>query len=118
MPLSLWRNPSVAGANLVTALQSSAVFAMFYSTTLCQRQVLGYSALRTGLACIPARPVHPDLHQPRPGACAADRSPVRHGGRSPGIDSRPGVARPGLPVSGNVLASLLVPEMITGFGAG
>jgi hypothetical protein len=91
MPLSLWRNRSVAGDNLVTALQSSAVFAMFYSTTLYQQQVLGYSALRTGLA-YPARPVHPGLRRPRPGAAAADRCPVHHVGRSAGIHDRPGAA--------------------------
>jgi len=50
MPLSLWRNRSVAGANIVSALLASAMFAVFYSTTLYMQQVLHYSALRTGLA--------------------------------------------------------------------
>jgi EmrB/QacA subfamily drug resistance transporter len=53
MPLSLWRNRSVAGANVVSALLSSAMFAVFYSTTLYMQQVLHYSALRTGLAYVP-----------------------------------------------------------------
>ena len=53
MPMALWGNRSVAGANITSALLSSAVFAMFYSTTLYMQQVLGYSALRTGLAYLP-----------------------------------------------------------------
>jgi len=53
MPLSLWRNRSVAGANIVSALLASAMFAVFYSTTLYMQQVLHYSALRTGLAYVP-----------------------------------------------------------------
>jgi EmrB/QacA subfamily drug resistance transporter len=53
MPLPLWRNRSVTGANVVSALLSSAMFAVFYSTTLYMQQVLGYSALRTGLAYVP-----------------------------------------------------------------
>ena len=53
MPLSLWRNHSVTGANVVSALLSSAMFAVFYATTLYMQQVLHYSALRTGLAYVP-----------------------------------------------------------------
>jgi predicted MFS family arabinose efflux permease len=53
MPLALWRNRSVAGANVVSALAASALFAVFYSTTLYMQQVLRYSALRTGLAYVP-----------------------------------------------------------------
>jgi MFS family permease len=53
IPLSLCRNRSVTGANVVSVLQSSAIFAMFYSTTLYMQQVLHYSALSTGLAYVP-----------------------------------------------------------------
>ena len=53
MPLSLWRNRSVAGADIVSALLASAMFAVFYATTLYMQQVLHYSALRTGLAYVP-----------------------------------------------------------------
>ena len=53
MPLALWRNRSVSGANVVSALVASALFAVFYSTTLYMQQVLHYSALRTGLAYVP-----------------------------------------------------------------
>jgi EmrB/QacA subfamily drug resistance transporter len=53
MPLAVWRNRSVTGANIVSALVASALFAVFYSTTLYLQQVLHYSALRTGLAYVP-----------------------------------------------------------------
>jgi EmrB/QacA subfamily drug resistance transporter len=53
MPLSLWRNRSLAGANVVTALSSGAMFGLFYATTLYMQEVLRYSALRTGLAYVP-----------------------------------------------------------------
>jgi predicted MFS family arabinose efflux permease len=53
MPPALWRNRSVTGANIVSALVASALFAVFYATTLYMQQVLHYSALRTGLAYVP-----------------------------------------------------------------
>jgi len=53
VPLALWSNRSVTGANLVSVLQGSSLFAMFYSTTLYMQQVLHYSAMRTGLAYLP-----------------------------------------------------------------
>jgi EmrB/QacA subfamily drug resistance transporter len=53
LPLSLLRNRTVTAANVVSALLSSAMFAVFYATTLYMQQVLHYSALRTGLAYVP-----------------------------------------------------------------
>ncbi|SEP53562.1 MFS transporter [Amycolatopsis saalfeldensis] len=50
---SLFRERSLAGANIVTALRGAAMFALFYFATLYQQQVLGYSALKTGLAYLP-----------------------------------------------------------------
>jgi EmrB/QacA subfamily drug resistance transporter len=51
--LSLFRERTLAGANLVTAMRGAAMFALFYFATLYQQQVLGYSALKTGLAYLP-----------------------------------------------------------------
>ena len=53
LPLSLLRNRALTAANVVSALLSSAMFAVFYATTLYMQQVLNYSALRTGLAYVP-----------------------------------------------------------------
>jgi hypothetical protein len=50
---SLFRNRSLAGANIVTALRGAAMFALFYFATLSQQQLLHYSALKTGLAYLP-----------------------------------------------------------------
>jgi EmrB/QacA subfamily drug resistance transporter len=50
---SLFRKRALAGANIVTAMRGAAMFALFYFATLYQQQVLGYSALETGLAYLP-----------------------------------------------------------------
>ena len=117
MPISLWRNRSVSGANLVTALQGSALFAMFYSTTLYQQQVLGYSALRTGAAYVPlgvsllvAAGLSPALVQ---------RIGVRFAMASGALVSMAGlVLLSRLEVSGNLVTTLIAPEVLVGFGAG
>ncbi|MEU9478109.1 DHA2 family efflux MFS transporter permease subunit [Streptomyces sp. NPDC048191] len=68
VPLSLFANRSVLGANVVSALCGCAMFATFYLATLYQQQVLHFSALKTGLGFIPltvlllcAAPVGPKL---------------------------------------------------------
>jgi EmrB/QacA subfamily drug resistance transporter len=49
----LLRSRSVAGANIVMLLVGAAFFAMWYFLSLYFQDVLGYSALRAGLAFIP-----------------------------------------------------------------
>jgi EmrB/QacA subfamily drug resistance transporter len=117
MPMSLWRNQSVAGANLVTALQSSALFAMFYSTTLYQQQVLGYSALRTGVGYLPLGVSI--LVAAGLGPVLVTRVGVRFTVAVGALVSMAGLlllAR--LQVSGNLVTSLILPEVLTGLGAG
>ncbi len=117
MPLSLWRNHSVAGANVVSALQSGGIFAMFYSTTLYQQQVLGYSALRTGLAYLPLG--LSILVSAGLGPILVPRIGVRFTTALGSLVATAGMTMLiGLPVAGNVLTSLIVPEVIIGFGAG
>ena len=117
MPLSLWRNRSVTGANVVSALLSSAMFAVFYSTTLYMQQVLHYSALRTGLAYVPF-----------------GLSILVAAGMAPALVSLLGirmasvagsaVSLAGLlllarvPVSGHLLTDIILPTVIVGLGAG
>ncbi len=117
IPLALMRNRSVAGANLVSVLQSSSVFAMFYSTTLYMQQVLGYSALRTGLAYVPL-----------------GLSILVAAGSSPALVQRLGVryvmvigaviAAAGMTLltritpNGGLLADVIVPTVVVGIGAG
>ena len=117
MPLSLWRNRSVAGANIVAVLQSSGIFAMFYSTTLYQQQVLGYSALRTGVGYLPLGVSI--LVAAGLGPVLVPRLGVRFTVAAGALLSTVGLlllAR--LQVSGSLVTSLILPEVIVGLGAG
>jgi Na+/melibiose symporter-like transporter len=117
MPTALWRNRSVTGANVVSALLSSAVFAMFYSTTLYMQQVLGYSALRTGLAYLPlglsilvAAGLAPVL---------VSRIGVRlvaAAGAVLGLAGLLAFAR--VPAHGQLLTDVLIPSVVVGLGGG
>jgi EmrB/QacA subfamily drug resistance transporter len=53
VPFGLFRSRSVSGANLVMFLVGAAFFAMWYFLSLYLQNVLGYSALRAGLAFLP-----------------------------------------------------------------
>jgi EmrB/QacA subfamily drug resistance transporter len=116
MPTALWRSRSVTGANLVSALLSSAIFAMFYSTTLYLQQVLGYSALRTGLAYLPlglsiliAAGVAPAL---------VSRLGVRLVTAAGAVLAAAGlVLFTGLPARGQ-LTDIVIPSVIVGLGGG
>jgi EmrB/QacA subfamily drug resistance transporter len=117
MPVALWGNRAVAGANLTSALLSSAVFAMFYSTTLYMQQVLGYSALRTGLAYLPlgvsillAAGLAPAL---------VGRFGVRLVTFAGAVTSLAGLAWfTRIPARGTLLTDLVLPSVVVGLGAG
>jgi EmrB/QacA subfamily drug resistance transporter len=117
MPLSLWRNRSVTGANTVSVLLASATFVVFYSTTLYMQQVLHYSALRTGLAYVPL-----GLSI----LLSAGLAPVviRLGGIrlasiAGSLVSAAGLfLLAGVPAGGHLLTDIIVPTVILGFGAG
>ena len=49
MPLRLFRNRSLSGANVVGLMLGASIFSMFFLLTLYMQQVLGYSALKTGV---------------------------------------------------------------------
>jgi EmrB/QacA subfamily drug resistance transporter len=49
MPLSIFRIRTLAGANVVGLLLGASIFADFYLLTLYVQNVLGYSALKTGI---------------------------------------------------------------------
>jgi MFS family permease len=50
MPLRIWRNSAVAGANVAGFMLGASIFAMFFILSLYMQQVLGYSALKAGVA--------------------------------------------------------------------
>ncbi len=49
MPLHIFRNRSLSAANAVGLMLGASVFSMFFLLTLYMQQVLGYSAIETGL---------------------------------------------------------------------
>jgi EmrB/QacA subfamily drug resistance transporter len=53
LPLRFFRSKTASGANVVMLLVGGAFFSMWYFLTLFMQNVLGYSALRTGLAFLP-----------------------------------------------------------------
>jgi EmrB/QacA subfamily drug resistance transporter len=117
MPLSLWRNRSVTGANVVSALLASAMFAVFYSTTLYMQQVLHYSALRTGLAYVPfglsilvAAGIAPGL------VTAAGIRVTSIAGSAVSLAGL--VLLAGIPASGHLLTDIILPTVAVGLGAG
>jgi EmrB/QacA subfamily drug resistance transporter len=54
MPLRIFRSRNVSGANLVQVLTLAAMFAFQIIVALYMQKVLGYGALDTGLAMLPA----------------------------------------------------------------
>ncbi len=50
MPFSIFRLRTVTGANVAGLILGTAMFAMFLMLTLYMQQVLGYSAMKTGVA--------------------------------------------------------------------
>ncbi|MFI0367532.1 MFS transporter [Actinomadura sp. 1N219] len=53
MPLSVWRTPNLAGANVAMALLGAAWIPMWYFLNLYLQQVLGYGAFPSGAALLP-----------------------------------------------------------------
>jgi EmrB/QacA subfamily drug resistance transporter len=53
VPFRLFRSRSVSGSNLVMFLVGAAFFSMWYFLSLYLQNVLGYGALKTGLAFLP-----------------------------------------------------------------
>jgi EmrB/QacA subfamily drug resistance transporter len=54
MPLRIFRSRNMSGANVVQALMVAGMFGMFFLGALYLQRVLGYDALRIGLAFLPA----------------------------------------------------------------
>ena len=54
IPLRIFRSRNVSGANAVQALSVAGMFGMFFMGALYLQHVLGYDALQTGLAFLPA----------------------------------------------------------------
>jgi len=53
IPLRIFRNRNVSGANVIQALAGAGMFGVFFLGALYVQRILGYDALETGLAFLP-----------------------------------------------------------------
>jgi len=53
VPLRIFRNRALRGSNIVTVLNTGALFPMFFFVTLYTQEGLGYSPIESGLAQLP-----------------------------------------------------------------
>jgi EmrB/QacA subfamily drug resistance transporter len=115
--LALLRNRSVSGANLIQAIRAGALFGAFYLATLFMQQVLGTSALMTGLAYMPLTVI-------MIGASWAAPTLVRRFGIRAVVTSGMLVAAGGLlwlgaiSPTGGLLGNVVVPLVVAGSGFG
>jgi EmrB/QacA subfamily drug resistance transporter len=118
MPFRIFRLRTLTAANLVGVLVGAGLFSQFFLLSLYMQQVLGFSALRTGVAYV-----------------ASTLAVIVFSGIGQGLVTRLGV-KPilatglvltsvaiggfytGLPVDGTYVGDLLLPLLITGVGLG
>src|SRR5262249_22311305 len=118
VPLGLFRNRNLSGANLIQALLVAGMFGMFFLGALYLQLVLKYDALQVGLAFLPATVVMGTLS-----LGFSEKLIMRFGPRTTLI---PGIAIVGAglllfartPVDGNYLTDVLPPMLLVGLGVG
>ena len=81
MRLGIFRTRTVAGANVAGFILGTAMFSMFLMLTLYMQQVLGYSAMKTGVAYLAVAGTRDHLVGGRRAARDADRREARAHGR-------------------------------------
>jgi EmrB/QacA subfamily drug resistance transporter len=118
VPLRLFGLRNLATANAVGVLWAAGMFAWFFMSALYMQLVLGYDALRVGLAFLPA-----NLIMAAFSLGLSARVVMRFGLRGP-IAVGLGLAAAGLalfaraPVDGSFLTDVLPPMVLLGVGAG
>ena len=118
MPLGIFRNRNLSGANAIQALLVAGMFGMFFLGALYLQRILGYDALEVGLAFLPTTVAMGTLS-----LGFSEKLIMRFGPRTTLI---PGVAMVGVglllfartPVDGNYLTDLLPPLLLVGVGVG
>ena len=118
VPLRLLRQRNLATASVIGLLWTAAMFANFFLTTLYLQQVLGYSALQTGLAFLPSNLIMAGLS-----AGASARLVTRFGTKPPLVAglllAAAGLALLGhAPVAGHFALDVLPGGILLGIGAG
>jgi EmrB/QacA subfamily drug resistance transporter len=117
VPRSLLRNLSVVGANIISALTSCTIFAVFYVLSLEQQQVLGYSPLKTGLDYLPIATVVMVSSGLAP--ILVPRLGLGYLLASGGLIAFAGcLLATGITPSGGALRDIIVPSVVIGLGAG
>jgi EmrB/QacA subfamily drug resistance transporter len=118
MPLRLFRSTTLNAANAIGVLWSGAMFAWFFLSALYLQRVLGYSAMRVGLAFLPSNIVM--------AVCSlglSARIVMRFGLRAP-LAGGLLCAAAGLalfaraPVDGSLLVDVMPGMLLLGLGAG
>jgi EmrB/QacA subfamily drug resistance transporter len=118
IPLRIFRSRNVSGANAIQALTVAGMFGMFFLGVLYLQRVLGYDALKTGLAFLPTTVVMGTLS-----VRYSERLIMRFGARRTLL---PGLAliAAGLalfarvPVEGNYITDVLPSTILLGIGIG
>lgn len=118
VPLRLLRQRNLTAASLIGLLWTAAMFANFFLTTLYLQQVLGYSALQTGLAFLPSNLIMAALS-----AGVSARLVARFGNKPPLVTglllAAAGLALLGhAPVAGHFALDVLPGGILLGIGAG
>ena len=116
VPLRIFRSRNVSGANLIQALVVAGMFGMFFLGALYLRRVLGYDALETGLAFLPATLIMGVLS-----LRYSERLMMRFGARNTLV---PGLLLIGVglalfaraPVGGSYVEHVLPPMVLLGIG--
>jgi MFS family permease len=118
IPLRIFKSRNVSGANAIQAVSVAGMFAMFFMGALYFQKVLGYDALQTGLAFLPATVGMGALS-----VRYSERLVMRFGARNtliPGLVSILGglLLFTQTPVGGDYLTHGFAPVALIGVGAG
>jgi EmrB/QacA subfamily drug resistance transporter len=117
VPLGIFRNRLIRGGNIVTVLNTGALFPMFFFITLYTQDVLDYSAIESGLAQLPLAATIATA------ATLAPRAVARVGYRTT-LTAGLGLLAGGLwwlaqlPADGSYVSDLLIPSLVVGLGEG
>ena len=117
VPLRIFRNRALRGGNLVTVLNTAALFPMFFFVTLYTQDVLGYSPIESGLAQLPIAVTIAvsATFAPRLVARAGYRIPLA-GGLTLVAAGLLWLAQ--IPAVGSYVTDLLLPSFVVGIGEG
>ncbi len=117
MPLGIFRNRNVTGANVVGVLMAGGLFAWFFFSALYLQEILGYTPLEVGLAYLPSMVIWGGS------SLFSDRLVLRFGVKAPLVAGL-ALMTIGLvlfartPVDGSLLVDVLPGTIAIGLGAG